>query len=362
MQDTHTIVENVIGITGLHKAASYSSSILILLFIVILFVDTIRSIIASLGWIRRDSKVGRFVYGKNEKNILISALREMGYSSEKTEKNAKSMRALAADLSKKTNVKEKDADIWLILLLAKYTEMFSNEISYGGNISLQSHYFIDSMGISHNKEDLYILNSLMHHLLTRKLHGGKKPDVIISLKGGNPIFARAVAVDLNSKLINAKPKDDNSRINDSVESESDSIDAFKINFEGAGHVLESKEKLSCIILDCNTSDGEKMRDAIAEINRVASKNKKKFKLKYPKQAFVLFCTPSSEIDIEEIFSTLGVSLVRYFDVDESTRKKLYKLKERCKDERRMPSFFYKSDKEEAGQILQYIKQNNKYYY
>ena len=64
---------------------SIISNVPLLIIAGILGLDSIRAVIASLGIVDPNSKFGRIVYGKRDRAIVRSALRDIGYSEETTD-------------------------------------------------------------------------------------------------------------------------------------------------------------------------------------------------------------------------------------------------------------------------------------
>lgn len=323
----------------------------------LLSIDTIRALIAMLGWIKPDSKFAWLFYGRYERNLIISALKELGYGQEKSEQILRNMRKLSKTLSMEVGVHEDDADVQLVLLLADYIEMFPSEIHYGESGNVSSHYYIDTMEISHNKEDLKKMYSIMMYLIHRK--SKKIPKVIITPKGGNPLFAQTVAAEFKSKLLIAKSEADNARVGGVA---LDTLSLFKINYEGSRNVLSAKKDMDCCVLDCNTSNGNQLQYIIREINQLINRSGKKIKLKNPQQVFILFCVDKYSDDIDRKFKELNVVVNRFFDLDDETKNMLYELKSQCDNENRKPNYFNDLDKHAAEQILKKLKEKGNYYY
>ena len=322
----------------------------------ILTLDSIRAVIAMLGWIKPESKFSWIIYGRYDRNILMSALKDMGYSQEKANGVIQDLRKTAEKYQSLTGVKKDNSGIHLIILLSKYIEKFC-QIQYGRKTLSNSNYYIDTMEISHSKKDLEIMVMIMIWLIKENLN--VKPDIILVPKGGNPLFAQAVASAFDVGLIVVKSSDDNSRI---ITTEKDSIALFKINYEGSWKFLTNKTKSKTIVLDCNTSGGSQLLKLIHDTKKIIDDSQGQINLDSPKNAFVLFCVDKQGEKIDEKFSHSNSTLYRYFDLDEDTKKLLYDLKEQCKNENRLPDYYMESDRKKAQEIIDELKQKNKYYY
>lgn len=87
-------------------------------------------------------------------------------------------------------------------------------------------------------------------------------------KGGNPLFAQAVANHYAASFIVAKSQNDKSRITSVA---GDAITDFKINYEGSGCVEEDHDcTQNSIIVDCNTSGGSQLIDIANDLRRISS--------------------------------------------------------------------------------------------
>lgn len=325
----------------------------------LLTLDTIRAVIAMLGWVKPESKIAWIIYGRYDKNLIISALQDMGYSHEKREKIIRGMKKIAADARRQTGVVEHDVDVQLIILLAKYIEKFPDGIRFSEESVSESHYYVDTMEISHDEKDLRIMHTIMLHLIQKNRMLQKIPSAIISPKSGNPVFAQTLATTLGSQLLIAKSESDPSRVSSYG---SNTTELFKINYEGSWKVLRSSNNFDCIILDCNTTTGGQLIEIIAELNGVIQEQGNAIKIKRPQQAFVLFCADKNGEDIDKKFKSHGITLHRYFDLDENTKEMLYALKTRCEVEKRAPNYFIDKDKQDAIEILNKLKAENNYHY
>ena len=323
----------------------------------LLSLDTLRGIIAMLGWVKPESKYAWIVYGRYNKNIVSQALRDLGYSETTEKRIINENKELSKNLKRSTGIKANTAPIHLIILLSKYIKQFDSEISYGESSMATSRYYIDTMEISHNQEDLLTMNAIMHYLIKANHKKNKKIKTIITPKGGNPIFAQTVANNYNADLIICKSKEDKSRIT-SVTHEP--IDVFSINFEGSWKLFDSNDELTSIIVDCNTTDGSQLLQIITELSEVLPKCKQHLKLLNPQEVYVLFCL--NDNDIQENFNEREVKLFRYFDLDESAKAAIYSLHKKCEELGRVANYYNTTDREEAKKIIDILEANDKMIY
>ena len=84
----------------------------------ILTLDTIRSVVAMLGWVKPESAFAWIVYGRYERNILVAALKDLGYSKERSSSVIKDLKSAAKKHKSLTGIKKDNAAIQLIILLS----------------------------------------------------------------------------------------------------------------------------------------------------------------------------------------------------------------------------------------------------
>lgn len=329
------------------------------LILMFLALDTIRTLIAYLGWIRPNTRLGRIIYGRYDQHVMMMALEELGYDPIAQKREVKKWRRLAKQSSTQSGVTSENAAEQLIVLLAKYIVKFPEHGEYGGRTLTTSNYYINTMEISHYPEDAKTMAAIMMQLI-RKDDSQLKPQVIITPKGGNPLFANVVSEVLSSHLLLAKASTDKSRANIVG---NDPKTRFAINFEGARKILDTSEKkLTCILLDCNTSGGSQLCDILSDIGDILDNCDDTIHLAKPRKAYVLFRADDGKVNIEQKFADRGCKLIRFFDLDEETKGLIYGFKSRCDAERRVPDPYELDDIYEARSILKKIKEKEKCYY
>lgn len=326
----------------------------------LLSLDTLRAVLAFLGWVNPRSKFGRIIYGKQDVHIISTALQELGYSADSSNAIIQRMKKNAKFLSENSGITDANAAQHLVAMLANYTVKFENKIQYGVDSISQSNYYIDTMEIPHNERDLQEMSAIMSHLINtnRKKSWKKKPNIIATPKGGNPLLAKEVAKPMGANLILAKGKKDKSRASGIQEN---TIDFFRTNYEGFWTILDGEPNQSCIIVDCNTSGGSQLLDIVKNIRDLVQNVGQEAKIQIPDEAYVLFRADLDGEEIDKKFADVNCSLKRYFDLDEDTKEKLYKLKTSCEGKRKV-SVYYKHDMEEINSIIQSLKDHQKYYF
>lgn len=311
----------------------------------LLSLDTIRAIIAMLGWVKPDAKYAWIIYGRYSKNIVEKTLKEMGYS------------LVDGKELTSTGINKKNALKHLIVLLARYTVKFDQPIQYGGRKTTTSEYYIDTMEISHKKRDRMRLKAIMVHLINKKSTGTGVPQIIITPKGGNPLFALEVSEYYRASFLMAKSQVDKSRI---TFADNNDILNFKINYEGSWPALKSAGA-KCIVLDCNTSGGSQLLDIVTEL-QIAS-GRSNINIEPPREIFVLFRADDNGDNIDQTFSDHHCKLYRFFDLDEELKKDLYDLGVKTQKDDQAEMGIYNEDIEESvKKIISKMKSKKKLYY
>ena len=98
------------------------------IILTILGLDTLRSVIASLGIVKRETPfLGRLIYGKYDVVIVKEVLRELGYSTQQ----ARNIERRLKNAAKEEKYPDVDTALKLLHILSKYIIEFENVISYG---------------------------------------------------------------------------------------------------------------------------------------------------------------------------------------------------------------------------------------
>jgi len=350
------------------------------IILIVLALDSLRLIVAALGVVSQESKIGRLIYGKYDKVIVKTVLKNLGYSSENADDILIKMKEIPESFfMKNAGVRVEDADVHLIILLSKYILKFDDIILYGGAKLTRSNYYIDTMEISHNKDDRQKLAAIMICLLFDKYkeHNNKQakiaPDVIITPKGGNPLFVQEISNNLNAHLIVAKSSDDKSRIKLADEA-AYPLKEFLVNYEGSWFLTDSGEKnkrkrkkkkkhlKKSVIVDCNVSGGSQLLDIVKDIRNLNNMSNYSINIEDPTDTFVLFRADNKGDSIDKRFSAHGCNLHRFFDLDEEAKSRMYELRKSCEEHEIHPSYYSDADVKVAEGIIQYLKSKNLFYY
>lgn len=326
----------------------------------LLSLDTIRALIAMTGWVKPEAKFSWIIYGRYERNLIVTGLKELGFQAQKSEEISKKLRAVSENERAIYGITEKNAAEQLVILISKYIVYFDRPIQYGGTRTTTSSYYINTMEMSHNEKDKQIMTSIMAHLYAKK-GNASKPEVIVTPKGGNPLFAQAVANHYAANFVIAKSKDDKSRITSVA---ADAGTDFRINYEGSWNVATSFDTKNCIIVDCNTSGGSQIIDIVNDLGRISSHSSQaeNVKVPTPTAAYVLFRADSGkEYDIDRKFRDNKCKLYRFFDLDEELKKQIYQLKQSVGADR-LPDLYYAGDKKQVDDIIRYMKEKNLFFY
>lgn len=322
----------------------------------LLSLDTIRAIIAMTGWVKPEAKYAWIIYGRYERNLIVTGLKELGFQPQKSEEISKNLSKVSENVQDAYGITAENAAKQLIVLIAKYIIRFDKPIQYGGTRTTTSSYYIDTMEMAHNEKDKQLMESIMVHLYLSK-GNSTKPEIIVTPKGGNPLFALAVANYYAANFVVAKSKSDKSRI---TSVGNDAYTDFQINYEGSWNVLTSVNDQQCIIVDCNTSGGSQLIDIVNDLRTIADKVQNA-KITAPTEVYVLFRADSGQVDIDRKFEDNKCKLHRFFDLDEEVKAKIYQLKQSVGNDR-SPDLYYESDKKCVEEIIELMKQRGLFFY
>lgn len=293
------------------------------IILTILGLDTLRSVIASLGIVKRETPfLGRLIYGKYDVVIVKEVLRELGYSTQQ----ARNIERRLKNAAKEEKYPDVDTALKLLHILSKYIIEFENVISYGliseGKSLSYSNYYINTMEAVHNMSDLKELSHIMIRLM--KCNKEERIDFVIVPKGGNPLLAQYIASELGANLIIAKDINDSAR-----PQESDEIERIgRIKYEGLDILLDKRhmDKLKGVLVDCNTSGGTQLVTIASDFNDLI--NKCNLSIENICNCYVLFklikidLKSGKEVDTDKRFADINCKLHRLFDLDEEDKKGL----------------------------------------
>lgn len=336
---------------------------------VILFLlglDSVRMIVAILGIVKPTSKYSWLIYGRYDINIMERALLQLGYSVDLAKEITDDISDLSRKIKDNSGINEGNASEKLIILLSRYFTYFEKPINYGGKSISKSLYYINTMEISHNENVTSIMLNLMID------NNIDMPDFIIVPKGGNLLFAQAVAKCLNAELIVVKDSEDKSSVIAPGQALSEAV--IRVNFEGSYSVLNksknSKKKLIGYLVDCNTSGGTQLLSTLKKFNEMIDACK--MNILKPQKAFVLFRADRDKGDIDQKFGELNCKLYRYFDLDEQSKGQIYNATIDAKTRKEKESidkpscdvlsYYIKEDRELVDNIIAELKRNKKFYY
>lgn len=323
----------------------------------LLSLDTIRAIIAMTGWVKPEAKLSWIIYGRYERNLVTAALKELGFQKQKSEEILKNLSEVAENERDAYGITNDNAAEQLIILIAKYIVHFNKPIQYGGRKTTTSSYYIDTMEMAHNEKDKQMMGAIMAHLYSSK--GNKvKPEIVVTPKGGNPLFGLSVAEYYSADFIIAKSKNDKSRV---TTVGNDAYMDFRINYEGSWSISGSLGDQKYIIVDCNISSGSQLIDTANDLRKIMA-SLGGAKTGSPTEVYVLFRADSSaERDIDRKFDDNQCRLYRFFDLDEELKEEIYQLKKSVGDER-SPEMYYKNDKERVEKIIQHMREKGLFFY
>ena len=323
----------------------------------LLSLDTIRALIAMTGWVKPKSKYSWIIYGRYERNLIVSALKELGFQEKKSERILNNLRHVSVNERDMYGITKDNVIEQLVILISRYIVHFNQPIQYGGRQTTTSSYYIDTMEMSHNEKDKQLMVSIMAFLYAYH-NNSTKPQVVITPKGGNPLFAQAVAKYYGATFIVAKSSNEKSRITSGTD---DPYTYFRINYECAWNVASGANAQECIIVDCNTSGGSQLIDIIHDIRGIFHRTSE-VKISPPNKVYVLFRADNGPgHDVDKKFKDNQCELYRFFDLDEDIKARIYRLKESAGDER-VPDLYYSEDKQQVDEIIDQMKEKGLCYY
>lgn len=311
--------------------------------LLILALFSIRDIIAAFGNIPRNNKwYSKWIYGSYDENLVAKVLSDWGFADKTTREIDNSMKNIAKQ-SKKIEINNYFER--LILLLAKYTMIFSSDMNYSKDIN--SKYYIDTMEASTDSDALIEMTELMVTLINKcKI---SRFDVIVVPKGGNVELAQAVAMKYKAKLVVVKDKDDDSR---ATSIDGYSKEFYKVNIEGSWELFDNR-KGRAILMDCNTSKGSQLINAAIEFNTAIDCGMKAKKIT---DVFVLYRVDDGNTRIDSMFKDHGCVLHRYFDLNEDYKEQLYTLN--SNHIRKNTTIYDKKVRNEIDSIIQQLREGN----
>lgn len=326
-----------------------------------LTVDGFRAVIAMLGIVPRNKCkwLSRLIYGKYDRTVLYDALHDLGYKQRDAHAIVTNFEKNAVVIRPTSGVNNKNVTAYILSALANYIQEYPRQIQYGGRTPSNSVYYIDTMEAVHNNETLRVMVDAIITLISKYLQE-EKPDVIFTPKGGNPIFAKAVADSLGAKLVVVKSMADKSRVTLSTPNEREKLLLFRSNYEGSWSVASHVEKKQLgIVVDCNVSGGSQLCDIARDINELIDAGI--LNMNKINHMFALFRADMRHKDIDKRFEDLGLVLHRYFDLSEKNKRFLYQLHE-TKPEGECVDIYSPADMEEIKKILESLKENNNLYW
>jgi len=302
------------------------SNSIIMIILIVMGINTIRSILAFSGWLR-GTKYEKYIHDRNiDKVANLSAqqaLANIGIG--ESERNF--FRIISPAIIKSQLCFEKgDLLQSLFIIMAEHIKNFNHEIVYGKTNPTASRFYVNTMEASLNYHYCRRMSELLYQLYIQNYKSHPRIDFVVVPKIGNPILAIEFAKKCNAICIIRKGNNDNSRIS------SDTEDVYKIlNFEGLENLqkiaIQSNQNLNGVIVDCNCSGGSSLISSAEEFNSLITKNLVE-KINLIKNVYILFRADNdlSTQNINKKFSDTDLTLHRYIDLDEELKSRLASLK------------------------------------
>ena len=300
-------------IDGFMKSIVSSTGGTFILFL--LCLDSIRFVIAALGIIPPDMKVlGRLIYGGRDKDVVKSALIDLGYSDKASATSRIDIKAL---LNNKIVSYFDDSPLRLLHVISCCIKKYNDKVRFGDSGVSESNYYINTMGIVHHEFFLNQMSDILMKLINRRNH---TYDFFIVPKGGNPLLAQRISTSYGKPLITAKDHNDAANPDGLRIEEIDDI-----IFEGLDVVLEkankSGKKLRGAVIDCNATEGGQILNIVTKFNECITE--RNYTLKPLTECFVLFKLVTEHHDTDREFKDNRCTLFRYFDLSEEDKEKIH---------------------------------------
>lgn len=297
------------------------------IILIILMIDTIRTILVALGFVHHDTPIlGRMLCGRRDKDIVKNVLIDMGYQEKKANASLTDIKNL---VNNRLHFPNNDILLKLLDIISQSIIRLDASITYGGEKTSRSNYYINTMGIAHDKDSLEQMEKCLEALIDR--HNIKR-DFVIVPKGGNPLLAQKLSAERdNIPFIMAKDEKDAARPHGGS-----TVDLDAINYEGFDILIEKNKdksrKLKGVLIDCNAAGGGQLYHVVKEFNEFVKV--RQYNIEPIKECFVLFkLTKEDSVtgtieDDDKKFTDIGCKLYRFFDLDEDDKDKIYSSKKR----------------------------------
>lgn len=331
-----------------------------------LTVDGFRALIAMLGWVpRNDNWLSRFIYGKYDRIVLYDALKDLGYNRRDGEVLVSQLEGVALRRGS-SGVTNENVVMQILSVLANCIQKYPRKVQYGGRTPSDSAYYINTMGAAHNADSLVVMADAMVTLINRQLQD-KKPDIIFVPKGGNPIFAKAVADSYGAELIVVKSKNDKSRVTFEPKTNEEQLLLLRSNYEGAwSNITNSAEEEQLgIVIDCNASGASQLCDIACDLNKLIetlAATDCKLNIAKITDVFVLFRADSNHKDVDQRFADLSLKIHRFFDLRETEKNALYELHTSHSDDGDPVDIYSLADGEKITKIIKGLSKAKKLYW
>lgn len=287
----------------------------------VLFLITIRDIIASNWDITKKSPKLRFFFSRKEEITADRIMRVFGYNpTDITERklflrNARKLKGMPGLLQ-------------LIDILSKSTiKSESDDLQFSSHTTK---YYIDTMGVAHDKSTCDTLNLLMSNLIRKAKCNF---DYVYATKDDNNQLLSSFVNDYDDTFsILAKTSDDKSR----AKAGDNGVKA-QINYEGFGVLTDfinnhpNKDTITGIAVACNIANGSTLRKSILSYNKVIKELQDGveieniIKVQPITKTFILYrAINDTKLDADN--ETKGITCKRYFDLDENKKQELYEIK------------------------------------
>lgn len=334
MANNQKISESAVGTPQsipnyINVLSTETSNITIAVILVLLFLGTLRTFIAYLGW-TRGTRYEKIFYDQTHQELARIAVSNTFAELNITPAAKSSLQLICPQIIRDVRLLDESQNLSKLLVLLA-TNSHSCLSIYGQETPVNTSVIINTMEASLLEESCLLMAELLLAIYTRKLLRNGQIDFVIVPKSGNPILAKKLADMLNAICLVCKSDKDSSHVMPGEHS-SNLHNSITLNIEGFTYLKSkadsSEVPLNGILVDCNCSGGKGLLKTALEFNRVA--NSTGANIKPVEHGMVLFRadTDLSPFDFDFKFRNAAtpLTIARYVDLSEELKRRLHGLK------------------------------------
>lgn len=339
--------------------SSITSEVTIALIIVLLFLGTLRTLVAYTG-IARGTRLEKYFYDKSHQELASVAVQNVFQELNIDQGSKSALKLICPQVIRDVRVLDENRNLDKLLILLAHNSHSCLSI-YGHDTPVNTSVIINTMEASLLDDNCDLMAELFLSIYTKKLLENGNIDFIVVPKSGNPILAKKLADMLNAICLVVKSGNDSSRVTPGEHS-SNRNNSFSLNVEGFTYLQEkakgSLAPLNGILVDCNCSGGNGLIRTAVEFNKVVKSTGAN--VKPINTGMVLFRVDLNlkpgEFDDKFKNAQVPLTISRYFDLDENMKKELLSLKKIIEDEK--GEIHKKTVKDQIEKIVDYAREKS----